>query len=463
MPIDPNLLNAFAGINLPQLDAQRRQNALGNLDLQATQQKVQGMMNPNATPEQLARSGNVDVANSVAQQQQVRQQNAMRYAGTRLLAVSQSNDPGTLMKQLASDPNFGSAAEAVGLPHPSNIDSFEGVDPNQLRQQAANLARILGATPPDYTLAKDAARFSGMNNQQVAAGPADPGNVEWKDVGDKLMPVYQGTGAPVPGLQPMPKQTPPAQQYTAGSVEDTAQMIYRGQLPALSGIAVKSPFGQQVNSRLKQLSDQNQAAGGNQYNAADFQSRAKAIRDFNTGQQGNSVRFMNVAVSHIGVLEDLGRALDNGDVKALNTLKNSWKTQTGQSAPTSFTAARDIVANEVVKAVTASGGSLADRQEAQAQISAASSWSQIADVAQTWKSLLAGQLGGLRQQYEQGTGMKDFNNKLYPETLRELGGLDKTQGGATALPQGVTEDDITETMRANRMTRDQVLQRLNAR
>lgn len=172
MPFDPSYASAFQGVSLPQIDAQRRQNALGQLDLQATQQKVQGMMNPNATPEQLARSGNVDVANSVAQQQQVRQQNAMRYAGTRLLAVSQSQDPATLMKQLASDPNFGAAAESVGLPHPSQIDSFEGVTPDQLRQQAANLARILGATPPDYSLSEGQARFSGMNNQQVAAaGP----------------------------------------------------------------------------------------------------------------------------------------------------------------------------------------------------------------------------------------------------------------------------------------------------
>lgn len=431
MPID--LSNAFRGFSLPAIDQARRQNALGQLDLQQQTQKVQGVMNPNATPEQLARSGNVDVANAVTQQQQLRQQNAMRYAGTRLLAVSQSQDPATLMKQLAADQNFGAAAEAVGLPHPSQIDSFEGVDPNQLRQQAANLARILGATPPDYNLGKDQVRVSGMTNQPVAQGPADS-DVTWHDAGDKLVPMLKN-GQPAPGVAPIPKQMTPGSQFTPDSAENTAQMIYKGQMPMLSGFVLKSPFGQQVLARVGELSKQGEASGSDAFNAGAFQSKTKAMRDFNTGPQGNSTRFMNVAISHIGVLEDLGKQLDNGDVQALNKLKSSWKTQTGESAPTSFTAARDIVANEVVKAVTASGGGVADRQEAQAQISSASSWSQIADVANTWKRLLAGQLGGLRQQYEQGTGLKDFNKKLYPETLRELGGLDTTQqSGAT--PQG---------------------------
>lgn len=35
--------------------------------------------------------------------------------------------------------------------------------------------------------------------------------------------------------------------------------------------------------------------------------------------------------------------------------------------------------------------------------------------------------------------------------------------GKSTLPAGVTEDDITETMRANKLTREQVLQKLNAR
>lgn len=42
-------------------------------------------------------------------------------------------------------------------------------------------------------------------------------------------------------------------------------------------------------------------------------------------------------------------------------------------------------------------------------------------------------------------------------------GADNSQSGGPSLPHGVTEDDITETMRANKLTREQVLQRLNAR
>lgn len=431
MAFDPNYVNAFRGISLPEIDAARRQNALGNLDLQMEQQKVAGAMNPDATPEQLARSGNVDIANAVTNQQQMRQQNAARYAGMRLATVRGVED----MKKLAADPNFGSAMEAVGAPHPSQVDNFSGVTDEQIRSQASTLARALGVqTPPateGFTLGAGQTRFDANGRPVASAGPES--DVSWHDAGDKLIPVLKN-GQPAPGIAPIPKQTPPGQQYTQDSVENTAQMIYRGQMPMVSGFALKSPWGQQVLKRVGELSNQGEAAGGDAYSAGTFPQRVKALRDFNTGAQGNSVRFMNVAISHIGVLEQLGKELDNGNVQAINRFKNAWKTQTGESIPTSFNAARDIVANEVVKAVTASGGGVADRQEAQAQISSASSWKQIADVAATWKSLLAGQLGGLRLQYENATGLKDFDKKLYPETLRELGGLDTTQQGAAPAP-----------------------------
>ena len=210
------------------------------------------------------------------------------------------------------------------------------------------------------------------------------------------------------------------QQVEPSSVENTAQMIANGQMQMLSGFALKTPWGQQVISRVKELNSD--------FNAGQFPARAGTLKAFSSGIESRTVRSLNVAIAHLGVLSNLAGALDNTDAQALNAAKNAFQTQFGNAAPTNFTSARDIVANEVVKAVTASGGTLADREEAQRQIKASASPAQLSGVIATWKQLLGGQLGGLQQQYEQGTGQKDFQRFLAPETIRELEGGQQAAG-----------------------------------
>lgn len=196
------------------------------------------------------------------------------------------------------------------------------------------------------------------------------------------------------------------------SVEQVAQMIAEGRMAPLTSISLRSPWGQAVMARVAEINPDYQ---GGTYNA-----KTATLRAFSSGVEGRTVRSLNVAIAHLGTLSDLSDALSNGDVQALNRARNSWQKQTGEAAPTNFEAARDIVANEVVKAVTNAGGALADRQEAQNNILAAKSPEQLAGAIKTFKQLLGGQLEGLRQQYEQGTGQDDFDRFLSPETRREL-------------------------------------------
>jgi hypothetical protein len=239
-----------------------------------------------------------------------------------------------------------------------------------------------------------------------------PGKVTFEDAGGTKEPRDAVTGQPRPDVPSIKKTPPPAQQFTTDSVEQTAQLIANGQIPALSGFAMRSPWGQQVMARVGQINPD--------YRAGTNVSQTATMRAFASGTEGRTTRSLNVAISHLDTLSGLADALNNGDIQRINQISNLWKTETGNPAPTSFTSARDIVANEVVKAVTASGGSLADRQEAQAQIKAAASPAQLKGVIQTWQQLLGGQLEGLRQQYEQGTNLKDFDKFLSPRTKQVL-------------------------------------------
>lgn len=173
---------------------------------------------------------------------------------------------------------------------------------------------------------------------------------------------------------------------------------------------------------LKKFSDENPDATPEQISqfGAHVGAQAKAAKDFGTGPQGNQVRSMNVSIAHLDTLGQLADELNNGPIPVGNQVAQVWKQQTGQPAPANFNAAKQIVGDEVIKGIIGSGGGVGDREAAQKQIDAASSPAQLKGVIRTYKSLLAGQLGGLKQQYQRSTGLDDFEKMLNPTTQREL-------------------------------------------
>ena len=228
-----------------------------------------------------------------------------------------------------------------------------------------------------------------------------------------------------------------AQVFNQDSVESTATMIANGQIPMLSGPSLRTPWGQSVVARVGQMKPD--------YNAANFTSASSSLRDFTSGQSSKVVNSLNTGIAHLNTLSNLSDALDNGNSPLFNKVSNLWKQQTGQPAPTNFNAAKQIVAAEVVKAISGSGGGVADREEAQRVVDAANSPAQLKQAIGTVRELFAGQLHSRRNMYEQGTGRKDFNRFLLPETIRELSAFDDpahgVPGGAPAAPANESAAD----------------------
>jgi len=156
-----------------------------------------------------------------------------------------------------------------------------------------------------------------------------------------------------------------------------------------------------------------------QFNA-NLNKERQATTAFGTGKQGQTINSLNVSIDHLSTLGELSGALGNGNIQLLNRAGQKWKEQTGNPAPANFEAAKQIVADEIVKGIVGAGGGVADREKAQAAISNSSSPQQLAGVIETYKHLLAGQLNGLRLQYKNTTGRADFEDKLLPETRAAL-------------------------------------------
>jgi hypothetical protein len=164
--------------------------------------------------------------------------------------------------------------------------------------------------------------------------------------------------------------------------------------------------------------------------AAHYASEQKATRDFGSGTQGNAIRSFSVALDHLQVADQLGQALKNGDSQTINMIKNAAKQEFGWEGAVDFNFAKKIVGDEITKSILGSGaGTGQDREDIQKAFSAANSPEQLAGVIKTAKRLMAGQLHGLKQQYEQTTHQNDFDQRLSPAARTELEGLTPAAGG----------------------------------
>lgn len=159
------------------------------------------------------------------------------------------------------------------------------------------------------------------------------------------------------------------------------------------------------------------------YDQTHFKEKGDVIASFSKGTDRAAVNSLNVSVSHLGTLSKLGDALQNGNFPIVNRLLNQANIQTGGQTVTNFNAAKEIVGDEVVKAIVGGVSAQADRDAIKHLIMAQQSPAQLKGTIDTFISLLGGQLEGRRIGYQAGTGLNNFDQKyLSPETREALAG-----------------------------------------
>lgn len=218
-------------------------------------------------------------------------------------------------------------------------------------------------------------------------------------------------------------------------IDNVAQMIATYKIPPMSGYAMKGAYGQAVMSRAKEINPD--------YDAAVYGERSKAVKDFATGKQGQQITAFNTAIDHLATADELVKALQNHDMQAYNRVANRFKEQFGDTAPTNLAVAKQLIGNEVTKAIISTGGGVTDRQEAQNVLDQAKTEEQMLGATQTIRRLLGGQLRSLRLQYEQTTKLKDFDERLTEGAKGAVQALDEKKTGAKKSdgPPTVTTDE----------------------
>jgi hypothetical protein len=248
----------------------------------------------------------------------------------------------------------------------------------------------------------------------------------------QAIPTTPGGGPPAPLIPGAPAAAVPA-QAAKSPLQGLVDGIGTYQSPESVALA-RMPAAQksQVLAAVKtQYPD---------YDPGTYAERQASNRAFSAnGKMGQAVKSFNVGLAHLDTLSDLATKLDNGQIPVLNAAGNYIAQQSGGTAQTNFAAAKNIVTDEVVKAIVGGGGGVGDRDKAAATINAAQNPQQLQQAIGTVKTLMGGQLVGLEQSYRAGTGKKDFRDKyLSPEAQKAFDSLQQNSGSTnTGVPPDI--------------------------
>ena len=171
-------------------------------------------------------------------------------------------------------------------------------------------------------------------------------------------------------------------------------------------------------------------------------TRYKTIQDFANpnGKVNQTLKSQNVTMEHIATLHDAVDALNNGDMKAWNYAVNTIADQIGKPAPNNFELGRELVSDEIAKAVLGSAGAVADRKAIKDALSPNASHAQAYGALDQAGKYMAGQAYGIEQSYVAGTGLQNYRDRFATPAAKAL--MDKYYPGGKPASQQADNSQI---------------------
>jgi hypothetical protein len=212
--------------------------------------------------------------------------------------------------------------------------------------------------------------------------------------------------------------------------EHIAQMIAQYRMAPYTGYRAQTGIGPQVMARVAEINPQ--------YDATKYAAKQRAAVAFTSGRQGDAIRRFSVSFDHLDIMQKAADALQNGDVRTLNAVKQYVAAEMGYEGPIDFDFVKSIVGDEIANAVIGGVGASRDREEIQKGWERSNSPEQLAGVTKQAKKLITSQMAGFeRQSGQAGFTKEDFNNALSPKLKEEL----KDYHGHVVEPHGARGED----------------------
>ncbi len=168
-----------------------------------------------------------------------------------------------------------------------------------------------------------------------------------------------------------------------------------------------------VNSYLK---DQGLPA----YDEPKYLRKQRAEAAYGSGPDATKMVATNTAIDHLSTMVDLGKAMQNKDIPAVNALKNAIAQNFGQPWRNDFEYARDVVAKEVSAVLVSGAGTGEERAALGKRLDSASSMPQLLGVVQTAHALMRDRLVNAKAQFVSSKGSPQEFDQMLSQKAREL-------------------------------------------
>ena len=159
------------------------------------------------------------------------------------------------------------------------------------------------------------------------------------------------------------------------------------------------------------------------------------MRAMGGGIFGRNIVALNTVADHVLRVQEYADALGNGQLPRANQVVNTLAKERGLPEVTTFEAGRDIMADEVVRLLTATGGTRGDREGMQSRLQTMMSPEQFAGVFDMLKHMTGGRLDALKQQFARGDPKREqqFDTQMLTAKGRQVWGA---LTGAVPPPPG---------------------------
>lgn len=169
------------------------------------------------------------------------------------------------------------------------------------------------------------------------------------------------------------------------------------------------------------------------YDENEFPARNKMVTSFTSGPESKSINAVNTALSHVGVLNDAIDALNNGDVRIINSFANRLGLEVGSTPAATFKTIVHRVGPELAAAYIQGGGGEGERGTTQADFDVNLPPQTLKGNIGITAKLLRGKIAADENQWnttmKPGTPDQEFSNRfLTPEAKKTLDKLAPTGG-----------------------------------
>lgn len=339
------------------------------------------------------------------------------------MAQSQINDE--LAKKAEAGMNNAKAAldqaqaEAANYKEDPNLGLIDlrtkqPVSPNALAPLGPDEAAILGKQPGDKVPLKLKNTANEILNRGIRSVQANGRSLLVDGQGNTIKDLGTATPVVVNNIQ---NQGAAADQN--GNPSEIAKAIASGQMAWKDAISMRTPMAVK-NAILAQVYKLNPS-----FDTAEFGLESGAAKKARSGAWADTRVAYNTAIDHADQLLAAADALNNGDVKKLNTLKNYFQTQFGSPDVSNFSAIANAYNHEVTSVVAKGHITDAEVSSGHAVLPDNASPAQIRGVAQAYKNLMTSKRDELDKIIKAGAGNK-ANAVLGVQSNQDQGGNNVT-------------------------------------